>query len=107
MSYVKLSEITDGPQDGEGVRIHLEHPFTMIKYDIGLFQLDGKIYAITDKCKKCGGSLARGTIRGRFAFCNNQECGWNLKSGVCKFDRSSSLPTYKVSVQEDGYFINL
>lgn len=107
MSLVKLSDLPEAPDEGQGKRIHLEHPFTQIKYEIGLFKSEGKYYAIRDACPVCGGSLGRGTLRGKYVFCSNEECGWNVKSGVCKFNRASVLPTYKVTVQDDGLFINI
>ncbi|MFQ5451434.1 MAG: Rieske (2Fe-2S) protein [Nitrospinaceae bacterium] len=107
MSLVKIADLPDAPEEGRGKTIHLEHPFTYLKYDIGLFQVEGRYYAITDECKKCGGSLGRGRLMGLFAICRNQECAWNIKKGYCKFDRTTVLPTYRVNVQEDGLYINI
>ena len=74
---------------------------------LALFNAEGKYYAITDQCPKCGGSLGRGLLKGMLAVCTIQECLWNIKSGICKFDRSRSTPTYKVIEQEDGLYINI
>ena len=107
MSHVKLVDIGDAPAEGAGKTIAFKHPYTEFPYQIALFQVEGTYYAITDKCKKCGGSLGKGTLRGLFAVCLNQECPWNIKKGFCKFDRSSVLPTYKVAVKEDGLYIDI
>ncbi len=107
MSLVKICEHSDVPEEGKGKTLELEHPLTFFKYNLGLFKVDGRLFVITDKCTKCGGSLGRGMVQGLFAICSNQECLWNIKKGYCKFDRSSVLPTYKVVEQEDGVYINI
>ena len=107
MSLVKISDYAEAPEDGKGKTIHLEHPFTLIKYDLALFKAEGKYFVITDKCTQCGGSLGRGVLRGKFAVCTNQECLWNIQKGSCKFDHSSVLPTYKVQEQDDGLYIEI
>ena len=108
MSQVKISEIEDAPAEGSGKRITFEHPYTTIGYTLAVFQVEGKYYAITDDCRICGGSLGRvAVLRGMFAACSNQECLWNIKRGVCKFDHSSVMSTYKVIVEEDGLYISI
>ncbi len=107
MSLVNLKEYAEPPEEGSGVLVSFKHPFTDIPYKIALFQVQGTYYALPDQCKKCGGSLSRGALNGLFAFCNNEECGWNLKKGFCKFDRTMVTPTYKVSVEEEGLIINI
>jgi nitrite reductase/ring-hydroxylating ferredoxin subunit len=107
MSLIKISELSDAPDAETGKTIHLEHPWTLIEYDLALFKADEIFYVLVDKCAKCGGSLGRGKLQGLFAVCTNQECLWNIKKGYCKFDRSCVLPTYKVVEQEDGLFINI
>ncbi|NIQ04051.1 MAG: hypothetical protein GWO19_28145 [Nitrospinaceae bacterium] len=107
MSYVKISEPAETPEEGRGKCIPLEHPLTGVKYVLALFQVDGKYFALTDQCSKCGGSLGRGALNGWFAFCSMNECAWNIKKGYCKFDRSTVLPTYKVTVEDDGLYIHI
>ena len=108
MSQVKISEIEDAPIEGSGKRIPFEHPYTTIKYELALFQVEGKYHAITDLCTICGGSLGRvPDLRGIFAICSGQECLWNIKRGVCKFDHTSVMSTYKVTVREDGLYIDI
>lgn len=107
MSRQKISEISDAPPEGTGVQIHFEHGYTHIKYDLGLFQVEGKFYCITDQCRCCEGSLGKGTLKGMFTFCSKDECGWNIRKGYCKFNRSDTTPTYKVAIGEDGLYIDI
>lgn len=107
MSLVKISDYSEAPQDETGKTIHLEHPYTLFKYDLAFFKVEGKYFVITDKCTKCGGSLGRGLLRGKFAVCSTQECLWNIRKGYCKFDHSSVMPTYKVQARDDGLYIEI
>tara|TARA_B100000446_G_C10401301_1_gene287569 strand:+ start:283 stop:618 length:336 start_codon:yes stop_codon:yes gene_type:complete len=107
MSRLKISEMGDAPQEGTGKQIHFKHEYTQIEYDLALFQVEGKFYCITDLCLTCGGSLGKGALRGFFAFCSKEECGWNIKKGFCKFNRSETTPRYKVAVDSDGLYIEI
>jgi nitrite reductase/ring-hydroxylating ferredoxin subunit len=107
MSTVKISDLADAPEEGTGKIIALEHPLTEIEYDLALYRVDGKFYVITDKCKICQGSLIMGELNGMFASCSKRECLWNIRKGYCKFDRTRVMPTYKVSQQEDGLYIEI
>ena len=107
MSRLKISEISDAPQEGTGKQIRFKHEYTQIEYDLALFQVEGKFYCITDLCLTGGGCLGKGILRGFFAFCSNEECGWNIKKGFCKFNRSETTPRYKVVVDSDGLYIEI
>jgi nitrite reductase/ring-hydroxylating ferredoxin subunit len=108
MSKVKISEINDAPLAGSGKQINFTHPLTEMKYCLAMFHVEEKYYVITDECKVCGGSLGQHPdLRGMFAACGKEECLWNIRRGSCKFDRSSVIPTYRVSVMEDGLYIEI
>lgn len=108
MSKVKISEIEDAPSDGFGKQIIFSHPYTEMGYCLALFRVEEKYYALVDECRICGGSLSRvSNLNGMFATCDKEECQVNIKRGSCKFDRTSVTPTYKVTVQEDGLFIEI
>lgn len=107
MSQVQISTLADAPEEGKGKQIIFEHPYTCIEYKIGLFLVNGRYYGITDTCKYCNGSLGRGALNGLYVLCPEDETPWNIKTGACKFDRTSILPTYRVKVQDDGLFIEI
>ena len=108
MSKVKILEINDAPLEGSGKQINLTHPLTEMRYVLAIFCVEEKYYAMTDECRMCGGSLGRlPDLRGMFAACSRDQCLWNIRRGSCKFDRSSVTPTYRVSVIEDGLYIEI
>ena len=50
---------------------------TVISVDgvkVALFNLDGRIYALSDFCVRCGASLALGVVTGTHVSC--RECSW-------------------------------
>lgn len=108
MSQVKISEIKDAPEEGSGREINLTHPYTEIRYVLAIFCIDNKYHVLADECRVCGGSLGRvPDVRGIFAACGKEECLWNIKRGNCKFDRTLVANTYKVTVMEDGLYIQI
>jgi nitrite reductase/ring-hydroxylating ferredoxin subunit len=107
MSLIKITDLANVPEEGTGITLAFDHPYTEMPYELGLFCIEGKYYAITNKCTICEGRLAPGKLIGMFAACNKRECFWNVKKGYCKFDRTTILPTYKVLPQEDGLYINI
>jgi hypothetical protein len=107
MARLKISEISEAPPEGTGRQLKFKHLYTEIPYVLGLFQLESKFYCITDQCRCCDGSLGKGTLKGIFVFCSRDECGWNVRKGYCKFNRSDTTPTYKVAIEEDGLYIDI
>ena len=107
MSKLKISEFSDAPPEGTGKQIHFKHDYTEINYVLALFQVEGKFYCITDQCRCCSGSLGLGVLEGMFVFCHKDACGWNIRKGYCKFNRSDITPTYKVSVEEGSLYIEI
>jgi nitrite reductase/ring-hydroxylating ferredoxin subunit len=107
MSLVKICELDNAPGEGQGLAIHLIHPFTEFPYELALFHAEGTYYALTIKCSKCGVALATESLNGLFVKCRNDMCLWHVKKGFCKFDRTSILPTYKVLPEPDGLYINI
>jgi nitrite reductase/ring-hydroxylating ferredoxin subunit len=108
MSEVKISETDDAPADGEGRLIKFEHPVTDILYELALYRSGDRYFCLADACKLCGSSLVRGgPLNGMYARCVMEGHPWHIKTGLCKFDRRQSLPTYRVQVRDDGLYIEI
>ncbi|MCF8719801.1 Rieske (2Fe-2S) protein [Nitrospina gracilis] len=107
MSDVKISGLEEAPAENEGRIVQFNHPFTDYPYTLALYQSGGRYYVITDSCKMCGSSLGRGTLKGMYAACSMEGHPWHIKTGLCKFDRTQSQPTYRVQVRDDGLYIEI
>lgn len=107
MSEVKIASVSEAPEEGKAKKLSFDHPYTDIHYDLALLKVDGNYYVLTNDCKRCNGKLADGVIEGMYIICPADETPWHIRTGLCRFNRSMSMPTYKVKVENDALFINI
>jgi len=107
MSDVKVLEMSEAPEEGSGMLVEFNHPYTSFPYSLGIFHVKDRYFAITDECKACGNSLGKGKLNGMYVSCIMEEHPWNVKTGICKFNRTLVTPTYRVTVKEDGIYIEI
>lgn len=107
MSEVKILDMPEAPEENKGKLVKFNHPLTSFPYELGVFHIKDRYFAITNDCKSCGSSLTAGELNGMYASCMMEEHPWNVKTGICKFDRSLTTPTYRVQVKEDGIYIEI
>ena len=107
MSLEKFLDLDDLPENGASKCVQYRHPYTEIDYVLGVFHTQGKFFVVADECKKCGHSLADGTLTGLIAKCAREEHPWNVKTGLFKFDRAMGLATYRSYLQDDGLYIEI
>jgi len=107
MSEVRILDLADAPEEGRGKRVEFDHPYTQIHYALGVFFAKGRYWALTDQCKKCDSSLARGIVDAMYALCALEKHAWHIKTGLFKFDRSQSTPTYRITVKDEGLYIEI
>jgi len=69
--------------------------------DVGLFNIDGEIYAISDVCTHDGGPLVEGELDGEWVICPRHGARFNVKSGQQTMPAFSPVPLYEVKI-EDG-----
>ena len=67
LSFVKVG-LQVQPADGEATVVSIEG------VAVALFNLDGRIYALSDFCVRCGASLALGLVSGTHVSC--RQCSW-------------------------------
>jgi nitrite reductase/ring-hydroxylating ferredoxin subunit len=107
MSEVRILDLADAPVEGVSKQVQFEHPVTDKIYTLGLYFAKGRYLAIIDLCKKCESSLAQGKLNGMYAFCAREQHAWHIKTGLFKFDRTQSIPTYRVTVKDEGLYIEI
>ena len=107
MAEVQISKLEDVPDEGTGKTIDIEHPITAFDFHLALFQVNAKFYALDNECGRCGGKLGRGKLNGMYVICPQDDTPWNIKNGLCKFDRTRSVPSYKIRVEKDALFTNI
>ena len=70
MTHCTFVEVTpDGrPDHGKATVVSVDGA------KVALFNLDGRIYALSDFCVRCGTSLASGVVAGTYVSC--RQCSW-------------------------------
>ena len=107
MSEIRLLNLAEAPEEGQGKRVVFDHPYTEIPYALGVYFAKGRYFVITDTCKKCNSSLAQGKVNGMYVLCAREQHAWQIKTGLFKFDRTQSIPTYRVTVKDEGLYIEI
>jgi nitrite reductase/ring-hydroxylating ferredoxin subunit len=42
-----------------------------------------------------------------YVICPRDETPWHVRTGLCRFNRTSSLPTYKVRMENEDLIITI
>ena len=71
---------------------------------VALFNLDGRIYALSDFCVRCGASLALGTVAGTHVSC--RQCSWRYDIISGRLIELPALATDRFEVKiNDGHVL--
>ncbi|MFW9922043.1 MAG: Rieske (2Fe-2S) protein [Candidatus Thorarchaeota archaeon] len=88
--------------------------FKFQNYDIAIFNVEGKFYAIDRKCTHMKGNLAKGTVEGKIVTCPLHGAKYNLATGELLkqagsiagwFKKATNIPTYKTKTQKNDLFV--
>ena len=75
--------------------------------EIGLFRVDGTIYAISNVCRHQGGPLSDGWLEGATIACPWHNWTFDVTTGACTLAPNASLPTYPVTVDGDDVYVEV
>jgi 3-phenylpropionate/trans-cinnamate dioxygenase ferredoxin subunit len=73
--------------------------------DVGLFNLDGTFYAISDICTHDDGPLIEGKLDGDCIICPRHGARFNIKTGKQTMPAFSPVPVYQVKVDGEDILI--
>lgn len=73
--------------------------------DVGLFNIAGEFYAISDVCTHDNGPLVEGELDGDCIICPRHGARFNVKTGVQTMPAFVPVPLYQVKVEGDNIFI--
>lgn len=73
--------------------------------DVGLFNIEGEFYAISDVCTHDGGPLVEGELDGDCVICPRHGARFNVKTGQQTMPAFSPVPLYYVKIEGDDIFI--
>ena len=80
----------------------------LVEYDdeeVGLFNIDGEFYAISDVCTHDDGPLVEGKLDGDCIICPRHGARFNIKTGAQTMPAFAPVPLYEVKIEGDDILI--
>lgn len=96
--FIKVAKTSDlGP--GEKMLVEYEDE------DVGLFNIDGEFYAISDVCTHDDGPLVEGKLDGDCIICPRHGARFNVKTGAQTMPAFAPAPLYQVKIEGNDILI--
>ncbi len=73
--------------------------------DVGLFNIEGEFYAISDVCTHDDGPLIEGKLDGDCIICPRHGARFNIKTGAQTMPAITPVPLYQVRIDGDDILI--
>ncbi|OGW68674.1 MAG: hypothetical protein A2036_00105 [Omnitrophica bacterium GWA2_50_21] len=100
--FVKVAKVADfSPANCKHVEIEDKG------ISVGLFSIDGKIYAMDGTCPHLGGPLGEGSLDGNVVSCPWHGWTFDVMTGSCRARPGVKLATYDVKTEGEDIFVNL
>jgi 3-phenylpropionate/trans-cinnamate dioxygenase ferredoxin subunit len=90
--FIKVAQVSDIPPGG---RLEVEYEDEMV----GIFNLNGEFYAISDVCTHDDGPLLDGKLEGDCIVCPRHGARFNIKTGKQTMPAFSPVPLYQVKIE--------
>jgi NAD(P)H-dependent nitrite reductase small subunit len=90
--FRKLSKLKDIPE-GDGKVVKVEGR------EIGLFLIDGQVFAIDNVCPHMGGPLVEGQLEGKVISCPWHAWTFDVSTGICTFNDAINVATFEVRLR--------
>lgn len=75
------------------------HVATVGKYEVAIFNVDGKVYAIDNYCPHAGGPLSDGWIKGRIVTCPWHAWSFDVTTGKMTIGDYSTVDCFDVQLE--------
>jgi len=76
-------------------------------FEIALFNIDGKYYAISNTCQHKGGPLSKGQLNGQIVTCPWHGWQYSVLDGKSPHEGGDSVDAFEKKVLEGSVFVNL
>jgi 3-phenylpropionate/trans-cinnamate dioxygenase ferredoxin subunit len=73
--------------------------------DVGLFNINGEFYAISDVCTHDDGPLVEGRLDDEWIICPRHGARFNVKTGQQTMPAFAPVPLYEVKIEGDDILI--
>jgi nitrite reductase/ring-hydroxylating ferredoxin subunit len=98
--FVKVAQISEVPA-GQGKCVEVDGR------RIGIFNVDGILYAIDDICPHQQASLSEGELKGKIITCPLHGWEYDVTTGVHTFDADLKQDQFEVQVRGSDIFIKV
>lgn len=68
--------------------------------EIALYRVEGRVYAIDNRCPHRGGPLAEGSLQGHIAICPLHAWRFDVRTGVCPDTPNARVRVFPVEVKD-------
>lgn len=75
--------------------------------EVGIYNVEGKIYACENTCFHQGAPLADGRLDGTVITCPWHSWKYDITNGKCTRDDSITIKTYQVKVEDDNILVQI
>jgi NAD(P)H-dependent nitrite reductase small subunit len=96
--FTRVAKLKDIPP-GDGIVVEVNQK------EIGLFNIDGEIYAIDNVCPHYAGPLVEGQLNGKIISCPWHAWTFDVTTGQCTFNEEICVKTFPVKVQDGEVFL--
>lgn len=96
--FIKVAKITD-LDPGEKMLVDYDGE------DVGLFNIDGEFYAISDVCTHDDGPLVEGELEAEWIICPRHGARFNVKTGQQTMPAFAPVPLYEVKIEGEDILI--
>jgi nitrite reductase/ring-hydroxylating ferredoxin subunit len=100
MAFERVANIKDVPHE-RGLRVRVG------TLEIGLFRVDGEIFATQGECGHAYGPLGDGVLNGHTITCPLHEWEWDVRDGSCVSGEDASIKTVAVKIKKNRVMVQL
>lgn len=75
--------------------------------EVGVYNIDGKIYAMENNCFHQGAPLADGRLEGTIVTCPWHSWKYDVTNGRCTRDESVFMKIYPVKIEGEDIFVQM
>ncbi|MFQ5611849.1 MAG: Rieske (2Fe-2S) protein [Anaerolineae bacterium] len=96
--FIKVAKTTELEPGGK----------VLVEYDgedVGLFNIDGQFYAISDVCTHDDGPLVEGDLDGEWIVCPRHGARFNVTTGQQTMPAFAPVPLYEVKIEGEDIYI--
>ena len=88
-------------KEGSGTAVSLED------FNVAVFRIDGKFYAMDNECLHRGGPLGEGQLKGHTVVCPWHGWKYDVATGALELIRTLRVGTYSLEIRGDEVYIGI